>query len=38
MSDETAKLAIETLMRLVGKANGVEIKTIFKESKDHDGN
>jgi len=38
MSAETAKLAIETLMRIVGNANGVEIETIFKESKDHDGN
>ena len=34
MSEETAKRAIETLMRLVGKANGVEIKTTFKERKD----
>ena len=34
MTAETARLAIETLMRLVGKANGVEIKTTFKERKD----
>lgn len=34
MSAETARQAIETLMRIVGKANGVEIKTIFKERND----
>ena len=36
MNDETIRLAIETLMRLVGRANGVEIKTTFKERKDNE--
>ena len=36
MSEETAKRAIETLMRLVGRANGVEIKTTVKERKDNE--
>lgn len=36
MSAETAKLAIETLMRLVGQANGVEIEVTIKGRKDDD--
>ena len=36
MSAETARKAIETLMRLVGQANGVEIEVTIKERKDHD--
>lgn len=33
MSDEIARLAIETLMRIVGEANGVEIETILRGKK-----
>ena len=36
MNDETIRLAIESLMKVVGRANGVEITTIFKE--DENGN
>lgn len=36
MTAETARLALETLMRIVGEANGVEIETILKEKKDND--
>ena len=31
MTAETARLALEALMRLVGEAHGAEIETILKE-------
>jgi hypothetical protein len=34
MNDDILMLAIESLMRAVGQANGVEISTAFKEDKD----
>ena len=34
MTAETARLAIETLYRLVGEQNGVEIEVTIKEKKD----
>lgn len=34
MTAETARLAIESLMRILGEANGVEIETILKEKND----
>ncbi len=33
MTAETAKLAIETLMRILGEAHGVEIETIWRGKK-----
>lgn len=36
MTADTARLAIETLMRIIGEANGVEIETILRETKDDD--
>lgn len=36
MTAETARLAIETLMRIIGEANGVEIETILREKNDND--
>lgn len=36
MTAETARMAIEALMRIVGEANGVEIETILRETKDDD--
>lgn len=35
MNSDTARLAIEAMMRIVGEANGVEIETKIKEKK-HD--
>lgn len=35
MTADTARLAIEALMRIVGEANGAEIETRIKEKK-HD--
>ena len=34
MTAETARLAIETLMRILGKANGVEIEVTIRGKKD----
>lgn len=34
MSEETARLAIETLMRLVGQAHGVEIEVTIRGKED----
>lgn len=34
MTEETARLAIETLMRIVGEAHGVEIETIWRGKDD----
>lgn len=34
MDEKTARLAIETLMRIVGEANGVEIEMTIREKKD----
>lgn len=36
MTAETARMAIEALMRIVGEEHGVEIETIWREKKDND--
>jgi hypothetical protein len=36
MNAETIKLAIEALLRIAGEANGVEIETIWKDTKDNE--
>lgn len=36
MTAETARMALEALMRIIGETNGVEIETILKETKDHE--
>ncbi len=36
MDERTARLAIETLMRIVGNRYGVEIEMTMKEKKDDD--
>ena len=33
MNEKTARLAIETLMRILGKANGVEIEVTIRGKK-----
>lgn len=36
MTAETARMAIEALMRIVGEEHGVEIEVTMKEKKDND--
>ena len=36
MTAETARVAIETLMAILGETNGAEIETILKERKDYE--
>lgn len=38
MDEKTARLAIETLMRIVGEVHGVEIETIWRDKNEEEKN